>query len=187
MVVRRGHDKSASPTASLDDRVPVPIAATGGPGAATPASSASASPAVSTPTVGAAMLAAGSAPVSPRAASHPVSPAQSQTHVPAANRVVAPTLPSVRSVPANKVDPAGVAAALPTDPSVGSTEKVAAVAKEDPKVVNAELEKTAAEQREMLGESTGGTIVEGVEDDQLWTLLRRFDMVSLLILSGWLI
>lgn len=44
--------------------------------------------------------------------------------------------------------------------------------------VAADLEKKAADMRDLLGEEPEGNVVPGIEDDVLWTLIRRFDTVS---------
>lgn len=46
-----------------------------------------------------------------------------------------------------------------------------------------EEEKRAAVERELRGEEPAGTVVDGIEDDQLWVLLRRFNQVSLSIMT----
>lgn len=43
----------------------------------------------------------------------------------------------------------------------------------------ADMEKKAADMRDVLGEEPEGNLVEGVEDDVLWTLMRRFDSVRI--------
>lgn len=43
----------------------------------------------------------------------------------------------------------------------------------------AEIEKRKALRREVLGHEAGGTVVLGIEDDHLWTMLRRLDKVCL--------
>lgn len=42
----------------------------------------------------------------------------------------------------------------------------------------ADMEKKAADMRDLLGEEPEGNVVPGIEDDVLWTLMRRFDTVS---------
>lgn len=44
--------------------------------------------------------------------------------------------------------------------------------------VAADMEKKAADLRDVLGQEPEGNIVDGIEDDVLWTLMRRFDTVS---------
>lgn len=41
----------------------------------------------------------------------------------------------------------------------------------------AEVEKQKALRRDVLGHEPGGTVVQGIEDDHLWTMLRRLDKV----------
>lgn len=44
--------------------------------------------------------------------------------------------------------------------------------------VDAEVEKRKALRRDVLGHEAGGTVVLGIEDDHLWSMLRRFDKVG---------
>ena len=46
--------------------------------------------------------------------------------------------------------------------------------------VDAIVEKVKGDEREELGEEPEGTIVDGLEDDKLWALVRRFNVVSAL-------
>jgi hypothetical protein len=68
---------------------------------------------------------------------------------------------------------------LPTAPSVHPSAQAEALDNAHPEVVGREVEKTKADKREVEGRPAGGTVVVGLEDDKLWTLLRRFDMVRL--------
>ncbi len=67
---------------------------------------------------------------------------------------------------------------LPTAPAVHPEAQADALKDEDPEVVGREVEKTKGDRRELEGKEPGGTIIQGLEDDKLWTLLRRFDLVS---------
>lgn len=82
-----------------------------------------------------------------------------------------PNVPSSESAPT----------ALPTNPSTHPGEQAQAVRDEHPAVVTREVEKTKAEEREIKGEKPEGTVVAGLEDDRLWTMLRRFDGVRLVV------
>lgn len=64
---------------------------------------------------------------------------------------------------------------LPTGASIHPEVQAQALAREDPEKIGREVEKAEADRREVRGEEPKGTIVEGYEDDQLFTLLRRFD------------
>jgi hypothetical protein len=68
--------------------------------------------------------------------------------------------------------------ALPTGPDTNPSEQKEAIKKAGPKAVAREVEKTKGAEREIKGEPVGGTIVKGVEDDRLYAMLRRFDVVS---------
>jgi hypothetical protein len=70
---------------------------------------------------------------------------------------------------------------LPTAPAVHPEAQADALAEEDPHVVAKEVEKMKADRREVEGKEPGGTIIQGLEDDKLWTLLRRFDLVSRIV------
>ena len=43
--------------------------------------------------------------------------------------------------------------------------------------VDAQIEKVKGDEREEQGEDAEGTIVDGLEDDKLWALIRRFNVV----------
>lgn len=88
------------------------------------------------------------------------------THAPTA--VIDPLVPSSESAPT----------ALPTNPATSPQEQHRAVANEHPAVVAREVEKTKAAERDVKGEAAMGTIVSGLEDDRLYQMLRRFDVVS---------
>jgi hypothetical protein len=79
-----------------------------------------------------------------------------------------PNTPSDQSAPT----------ALPTNPTTHPDEQRRAMQNEHPAVVAREIEKTKAEEREIKGERPLGTVVSGIEDDRLWQMLRRFDVVS---------
>ncbi|KAL8276463.1 hypothetical protein RQP46_011113 [Phenoliferia psychrophenolica] len=50
------------------------------------------------------------------------------------------------------------------------------LAEAPPEKVDALVEKVKADEREELGEEPEGTIVDGLEDDKLWALIRRFNV-----------
>lgn len=79
-----------------------------------------------------------------------------------------PNVPSSESAPT----------ALPTNPSTHPEEQKEAIKNEHPAVIHREVEKTKAAAREIKGEKPKGTVVAGLEDDRLWQMLRRFDVVS---------
>lgn len=83
-----------------------------------------------------------------------------------------PEVPSSESAPT----------ALPTNPSTHPEEQKQAIKDEHPATVAREVEKTKGEERELKGEAPEGTIVAGLEDDRIYTMLRRFDTVSLAVL-----
>lgn len=78
-----------------------------------------------------------------------------------------PNVPSSQSGPT----------ALPTNPETHPAQQREAIKNAHPAVVAREVEKTKAEERELKGEKPEGTIVRGMEDDRLWSMLRRFDQV----------
>lgn len=83
-------------------------------------------------------------------------------------------------VPATQAH-AAPAHALPTAPSVHPEAQAAQLektAREDPGLVAGEVEKAKAGRREVEGKEPKGTVVQGLEDDRLWALLRKFDEVS---------
>jgi hypothetical protein len=75
--------------------------------------------------------------------------------------------------------------ALPTAPTVHPEAQAAeldAVGARDPGLVAAQVEKSKGDRRELKGLEPKGTVVQGIEDDKLWALLRRFDVVRRLSL-----
>lgn len=71
--------------------------------------------------------------------------------------------------------------ALPTAPNVhpqAQAARLESAAQEDPGLVAAEVEKAKAGRRDVQGREEKGTVVQGIEDDRLWALLRKFDEVS---------
>jgi len=78
-----------------------------------------------------------------------------------------PDIPSSESAPT----------ALPTNPAASPEEQRQAVKDEHPATVAREVEKTKGEERELKGEAPEGTVITGLEDDRLYTMLRRFDTV----------
>jgi hypothetical protein len=85
-----------------------------------------------------------------------------------ATSTIDPNIPSNQSAPT----------ALPTNASTSPHEQRMAMRNEHPAVINREIEKTKAEERDLKGEKPKGTVVSGIEDDRLWAMLRRFDVVS---------
>jgi hypothetical protein len=83
----------------------------------------------------------------------------------------------------NKPSSESAPTALPTNPATHPAEQKRAAEKEHPKVIKREVEKTKAAEREIKGESPLGTVVTGLEDDRLWTMLRRFDVVRAVSIS----
>ncbi|KAJ9095999.1 hypothetical protein QFC21_005362 [Naganishia friedmannii] len=70
--------------------------------------------------------------------------------------------------------------ALPTAPTVHPEAQAAeldAVGERDPGLVAAQVEKSKGDRRELKGLEPKGTVVQGIEDDKLWALMRRFDVV----------
>lgn len=69
--------------------------------------------------------------------------------------------------------------ALPTAPDVHPENQKEAIENGDvhPETLAREVEKAKGDKREIMGKAPKGTIVEGMEDDQVYTLLRRFDIV----------
>lgn len=68
--------------------------------------------------------------------------------------------------------------ALPTAPDIHPEKQAQALNSGDvhPVTVAREVEKAKAGQRELKGKKPKGTVVEGIEDDRLWMLMRRFDV-----------
>lgn len=64
---------------------------------------------------------------------------------------------------------------LRSDPATDHVQQAELLKQTDRKTISAEIEKAKAEDREIHGHEPGGTLVTGMEDDQLWALLRRFD------------
>lgn len=99
---------------------------------------------------------------------------------------VAASAPAVHPhdrVPTSTIDPnvpssESAPTALPTNPATHPREQQQAIKDEHPAVVAREVEKTKAAAREVKGEKPKGTVVSGLEDDRLWQMLRRFDVVS---------
>ena len=102
-------------------------------------------------------------PIQPVHAVQPIPPAEQ-----APTATIDPNIPSSESAPT----------ALPTNPATHPQEQKEAIENEHPAVVAREVEKTKAAEREIKGEKPKGTVVAGLEDDRLWQMLRRFDVVS---------
>lgn len=96
----------------------------------------------------------------------PLDNPEAQTQAPTAS--IDPNKPSTESAPT----------ALPTNPATHPEEQKEAIKEEHPQVIKREVEKTKAEERDLKGEKPQGTVVAGLEDDRLWAMLRRFDVVS---------
>lgn len=90
-----------------------------------------------------------------------------------------PVVPSAESHlaehPATSTDAEHV---LPLGSDVHPVHQAAALADAPDHLVNAQVEKHKADRREVFGEEPQGTIVPGLEDDKLWAMIRRFDVVS---------
>ena len=109
-------------------------------------------------------------------------PTQSITHTVQVPNTTSPsgTAEGAAVIPATRAD-AAPAHALPTAPSVHPEAQAAQLektAREDPGLVAGEVEKAKAGRREVQGKEPKGTVVQGLEDDRLWALLRKFDEVS---------
>lgn len=68
---------------------------------------------------------------------------------------------------------------LPLGQQVHPVHQAAALQDAPDSLVNAQIEKHKADKRQLYGEEPQGTVVPGLEDDKLWTMLRRFDAVRL--------
>jgi hypothetical protein len=106
-------------------------------------------------------------PVQPVSQSHPVQPVTAAPAQPAVTSTIDPDKPSSESAPT----------ALPTNPATHPKEQQDEIKHEHPAVVAREVEKTKAAERDLKGEKPKGTVVAGLEDDRLWQMLRRFDVV----------
>lgn len=86
----------------------------------------------------------------------------------------------------NQVDPVDGSReqhVLPVGSQVDPVDQAKALNKAPSHVVAKEVEKVKANKREERGERPKGTIINGIEDDQLWTMLRRFNMQVSQVLS----
>lgn len=72
---------------------------------------------------------------------------------------------------------------LPLGSQVDPVDQAKALNEAPSHVVAKEAEKVKANKREERGERPKGTIINGIEDDQLWTMLRRFNMQVSQVLS----
>lgn len=96
---------------------------------------------------------------------------------PAVSKPIVPAAEShLAEHPATETDTDHV---LPLGQQVHPVHQAAALQDAPDSLVNAQVEKHKADKRELYGEAPKGTIVPGMEDDKLWTMLRRFDAVSL--------
>lgn len=91
-----------------------------------------------------------------------------------------PPLPH-RSTSHTSTSAGSVPVIAPSEPSTVLAERLAAVKNDDPVIAARQVEKVRAAEREIKGRPVGGTIVKGIEDDRLYAMLRRFDVVSPLI------
>lgn len=96
---------------------------------------------------------------------------------PAVSKPIVPAAEShLAEHPATETDTDHV---LPLGQQVHPVHQAAALQDAPDSLVNAQVEKQKADKRALYGEAPKGTIVPGMEDDKLWTMLRRFDAVSL--------
>ena len=96
---------------------------------------------------------------------------------PAVSKPIVPAAEShLAEHPATETDTDHV---LPLGQQVHPVHQAAALQDAPDSLVNAQVEKQKADKRELYGEAPKGTIVPGMEDDKLWTMLRRFDAVCL--------
>lgn len=72
---------------------------------------------------------------------------------------------------------------LPLGSDIHPVHQAAALGDAPDHLVNAQVEKQKADKRELLGKEPKGTIVPGMEDDKLWAMIRRFDVVSFVSLT----
>jgi len=90
-----------------------------------------------------------------------------------------PVLPSaqghIAEHPATETDTDHV---LPLGSDIHPVHQAAALSDAPDHLVNAQIEKQKADKRELHGLEPKGTIVPGMEDDKLWAMIRRFDVVS---------
>ncbi|GAA5955708.1 hypothetical protein JCM8115_006830 [Rhodotorula mucilaginosa] len=92
---------------------------------------------------------------------------------PAVSKPIVPAAEShLAEHPATETDTDHV---LPLGQQVHPVHQAAALQDAPDSLVNAQVEKQKADKRELYGEAPKGTIVPGMEDDKLWTMLRRFD------------
>ena len=154
--------------AAVPPAAPVPpVKDTPAPAQATLTSAAPTQPIGSDPVARAATIDAqpqtveGTAKTAPSTAEHP--------HEALPTSTIDPNVPSSESAPT----------ALPTNPNTHPKEQQEAIKDEHPAVVKREVEKTKAAEREVKGEKPQGTVVKGIEDDRLYSMLRRFDEVCL--------
>lgn len=95
----------------------------------------------------------------------------------------APGSPPLPALPAGGT--ATAAPPLPLGNNTSASEYAAAIEETPDHILPAEEEKTKAGERELRGEEEKGTVVPGIEDDQLWAHQRAFDKVRSLALFKW--
>lgn len=105
----------------------------------------------------------------------PTVPAQVDTVPPTTSKPIVPAAEShLAEHPATSTDTDHV---IPLGSDVHPVHQAAALNEAPDHLVNAQVEKHKADKRELYGEEPQGTIVPGLEDDKLWAMLRRFDVV----------
>ena len=99
--------------------------------------------------------------------------------VPSTSNTAEANEPATSTIDPNVPSDASAPTALPTNPATSPAQQAKAAKEEHPEVVKREVQKTKAAERELKGEKPQGTVVAGIEDDRLWTMIRRFDAVSI--------
>ncbi|GAA6001212.1 uncharacterized protein JCM10292_006959 [Rhodotorula paludigena] len=114
------------------------------------------------------------APTAQTSGSETPAVAQVDTVPPPTSKPIVPSAQShLATHPATDTDSDHV---LPLGSDVHPVHQAAALQDAPDHLVNAQVEKQKADKRQLYGEEPKGTIIPGYEDDQLWTMIRRFDV-----------
>lgn len=110
---------------------------------------------------------------------HPLTTTVSHEPAPSSTTATrdAQTIDPTVSNPAHTSE-SNTATTLPLGSSIHPIEQAKEVQNAPHHVVEKEVKKKRDAEQRLMGEEVDGNIVDGLEDDQVWTMLRRFNYVS---------
>lgn len=110
---------------------------------------------------------------------HPLTTTVSHEPAPSSTTATrdAQTIDPTVSNPAHTSE-AKTATTLPLGSSIHPVEQAKEVQKAPHHIIEKEVKKKRDAEQKLMGEEVDGNIVDGLEDDNVWTMLRRFNYVS---------